>query len=97
MGHYIQIGPDGLDHKHEGGKKLDLDAVKALIGNGCTIVERTPVKWEGRKRDCWLDEEGLYSADLKMNPRIRTISAEYWKVPEEQIQEFAGAGVIWVP
>jgi hypothetical protein len=95
MGHYIQITTDGLDHRHEGGKKLDLGVVRALIGNGCQIVERTPVKWEGRKRDCWLDEEGLYHEPVIINPRIQAISAEYWK--RNDIQEFAGIGVIWVP
>ena len=88
MGTYVVVRPDGTQTRVEGGKKIELSKLYELIG--CTTVECTPVKFEGKKRDCWLDEEGLYhqkpvlDADgnmvdyrVEFNSRVRA-----WRCPK---------------
>lgn len=71
--------------------KLEIKDLYEIIG--CDCVERTKVQYEGRARDCYLDEEGLLRGKT-LNPKVRELSEAYWKRP---CQEFAGVGVIWVP
>lgn len=72
--------------------KLSISDLYEVIG--CNCVERTKVMYEGRVRDCYLDEEGLLKPGLAMNDKVRELSEAYWKRP---CQDFAGIGVIWVP
>lgn len=98
MGMYIVIKPDGTQTKVPGGKKLELSKLYELIG--CHTVECTPVQYEGRKRDCWLDEEGLFAQPLEFNRYVRQYACDYWLkkgVHPSRVQEFAGVGVIWLP
>ena len=92
MGTMIVIRPDGSTEEHES-KKLDLPSIRKLIGNGCSVVERTKVRYAGKVRDCWLDEEGWTKPNLR-NPFVKAMAEEYWN---KQCQEFAGIGVVWVP
>lgn len=71
--------------------KLSISDLYQLIG--CNCVERTKVQYEGRARDCYLDEEGWTKRNFA-NPKIKEFAEAYWKRP---CQEFAGIGVIWVP
>lgn len=107
MGTYVVLHTDGTQTRVPGGKELELSKLYELIG--CELVECTPVKFEGRKRDCWLDEEGLLKQtpimangtvvgyETVINPQLRELSAAYWKMPIDRIQPFAGIGVIWLP
>ena len=98
MGTYVVIQPDGTVSKVPGGAKFDIQKAYELIG--CRTVERTDVQYEGRARDCWLDEEGLLCHQPQWNPHVRQLSVEYWGkrgVPAASIQSFAGVGVIWLP
>jgi len=61
---------------------------------GCRCVTRTEIKWEGKKRYVWLDDEGMLKADRKINPQIRPLSEAYWKRP---CQNFYGVGVVELP
>lgn len=92
MGKLIAIKPDGTTEEVES-KKLDLEATKKLIGNGCEIVERVKVRFEGRVRDCWLDEEGWCKPNVA-NRHVKRMAEEYFG---RDCQEFGGVGVIWVP
>ena len=98
MGMYIVIKPDGTQTKVPGGKKLELSKLYELIG--CSTVERTPVQFEHRARDCWLDEEGLLTDKPQWNRYVREYAIDYWRkrgVGHTQVQHFAGIGVIWLP
>jgi len=100
MGTYVVIKPDGSTHRVPGGKKLELSRLYHLIG--CRTVEVTPVQFEGRKRDCWIDEEGLMKGfdEIQWNAKVRALAVDYWAkqgVASERIQSFAGTGVVWLP
>lgn len=97
-GVYVVIKPDGTETRVPGGKKVDIQRLYELIG--CRTVELTPVQFEGRKRDCWLDEEGLLADEVIVNPRVRELSVAYWTkhgVDPRNVQHFAGTGVVWLP
>ncbi len=99
MGVYVVIKPDGTQTRVPGGRKIDLQKLYELIG--CRTVEVTPVQFEGRKRDLWLEEEGLLKGHgIEWNHSVRLFSATYWAkhgVPVSQVQHFAGTGVVWLP
>lgn len=88
-GTLVVVPPDGPHYSMEV-KKLDIQEVNKLVGG---YVERIKVRWEGRIRDCYLNEEGLLR-QLPFNPYIRKLAEDHYKV---QCQPFAGTGVIWVP
>lgn len=90
MGTMVLITPDGSESYHEA-KKLDIHKVYELIG--CNIVERVKVRYDGKIRDCYLDEEGLYRQG-QSNPRVRQLAEAYYGRP---CQTFMGAGVVWIP
>jgi hypothetical protein len=92
MGWLVAIYPDGKEKTWEA-PKLSFQQVKDIIGNNCSIIERTKVKYRGKARDCWMDEEGLLKRNLR-NPFVQALSQDYWGL---QTQEFAGTGVIWIP
>jgi hypothetical protein len=100
MGTYVVIRPDGTMHRVPGGAKLELSRLYHLIG--CRTVERTPVEFEGRARECWIDEEGLMKEpeSIEWNREVRELAIDYWVkrgVQPHQIQRFAGTGVVWLP
>jgi hypothetical protein len=98
MGTYVVIKPDGSIERVPGGRKIELAKLYELIG--CHTVEVTPVQFEGRKRDCWLDEEGLLTETIVWNPHVRALAQEYWAkhgVHPYDVQGFAGTGVVWLP
>jgi hypothetical protein len=90
----IAIYPDGRKEVHQV-KKLDLDLCRKLIGNGCELVERTKVRYGGKLRDVWLDEEGWTKPNIP-NPHIKRMVEDAY--PQFRgCQDFAGVGVVWVP
>jgi hypothetical protein len=71
-------------------KKLDISEIQAAVSG---YVERIKVRYEGKVRDCYLNEEGLLRG-MPYNPKIRELAEAYYGRP---CQDFAGVGVIWVP
>lgn len=86
----VIIHPDGKTETTMWTGKDFLPALYALIN--CTCVTRTEVKYEGKKRWMWLDDEGMYKQ--KLNPHLRQHAEAYWKQP---CQDFFGVGVIEIP
>jgi hypothetical protein len=95
MGLLLVIKPDGTEVAVPA-KKLSIPDLYPLIGNGCTCVTRVRVRYNGRMRDLWLDDNGWIKRNVA-NPKLRKLYAESHKVPLEEVQEFAGTGVIWDP
>ena len=92
MGTMVLVKTDGTYEFHPA-KKFDIKFAYRLIG--CELVEVIKVRFRGRVREAYLDEEGLVrSGTIKLNPEIRKLAADYYGAP---IQEFAGHAVIWCP
>ena len=72
--------------------KLDLRLMYLALG--CTTVERIKVRYEGRVRDCYVDEEGWLPPAKRPNPRLKELAEAFYGKP---CQEFAGSGAIWIP
>jgi hypothetical protein len=72
--------------------KLDIRLIYLAIG--CNTVERIKVRYEGRVRDCYVDEEGWLPPAKRPNPELRKLAEAYYGRP---CQDFAGAGAIWIP
>lgn len=89
MGKHIIIQPDGTKSEVER-KKFDYDVTSEAVGG---YIERIKVRYEGKVRDCYLNEEGLLLG-LPFNSEIKKLAEDYYKVP---CQQFAGPAVIWVP
>lgn len=89
MGTLIKIDVDGTVTRHEA-KKAEYEQITSLLGG---YMERIKVRWEGKVRDCYLDEEGLIK-QLPFNPHVKPLAEAYYKTP---CQDFAGPAVIWVP
>ena len=90
MGTMVLLKTDGTE-EHIESKKLDLHKMYDLIG--CSIVERVKVRYEGKVRDCYLDEEGLYHQTAP-NPAVKKMAEDYYGAP---CQIFMGNAVIWIP
>lgn len=72
-------------------QKLALSDVYKAID--CELVERIKVRYEGKVRDAFLDEEGWCKPNLP-NPTIKRMAEAYYGRP---CQEFAGDAAIWIP
>jgi len=72
--------------------KLDLRLMYLALG--CNTVERIKVRWEGKVRDCYVDEEGWLPPQKRPNPKLKELAEAYYGAP---CQEFAGSGAIWIP
>jgi hypothetical protein len=71
-------------------KKEAFTRCQELVGG---YIERIQVMYEGKKRDCWMDEEGL----LKMlEPNIRIMEIDCDKGYRGGMP-LVGTGVIWIP
>lgn len=91
MGKIVVIKPTGEEIILPADTKLDLRLMYLAIG--CNSVERIKVRYEGKVRDCYLDEEGLLRGK-RFNPKIKELAEAYYGQP---CQEFAGSGAIWIP
>jgi hypothetical protein len=90
MGTMVVLKTDGTE-EHIESKKLDLHKMYELIP--CTTVERIKVRYEGKVRDCYLDEEGLYT-QKHANHGVKRLAELYYGAP---CQTFMGNAVIWIP
>jgi len=91
MAQIIVVKPSGEYITLPADNKLDLRLIGLAIGAG--VVERVQVRYEGRIRDCWLDEEGLLKG-RQLNPEVKRLAEARYGVP---CQDFAGPGAIWIP
>lgn len=90
----VAIHPDGKKTVRQV-RKLDLALTRELIGNGCELVERVRVRYGGKLRDCWLDEEGWTKPNVA-NPHVKRLVEDAYPM-YRGCQDFAGVGVIYVP
>lgn len=87
----VILHPDGKQETTMWTGKDFLTALYALINTDC--VTRTEIKWEGKKRYVWLDDNG-FAKGKPINPQIKPLAEAYWKVP---CQNFVGVGVVELP
>ena len=91
----IKIEPNGKreihEYKHKGPPTWEI--LHQLVGG---YIERVRVRYEGKLRDAYMDEEGLIkSPPLAPNPyALKLIADAYDRVPD---QLFMGPIVIWLP
>jgi hypothetical protein len=88
----VEIKPDGTETKHEVKGHIPLQTIWKLVGG---YVERIKVRYDGKVRDCYLNENGV-AERLIVNPKIRELAKLYYTQGGE-LQQFLGTGVIWVP
>jgi hypothetical protein len=86
----IDPDPTVADEVHIVDKKVAFNKCQELVGGW---VERVQVVYEGKKRDCWLDEEGLLKL-LPVNERVMEIDADRGR---RGGMPLVGKGVIWIP
>lgn len=91
MGTIVVVKPTGEYIHLPADKKLDLRLIYMAIG--ASTVERIKVRYEGRVRDAYLDEEGIMNGK-RPNPEIRRLAALYYG---PNIQTFLGSAAIWIP
>jgi hypothetical protein len=91
MANIVVVKPTGEYITLPADDKMDLRLIGLAIGAG--VVERVKVRYEGKVRDCWLDEEGWIN-QKRPNPEVKKLAEAYYGVP---CQEFAGSGAIWIP
>lgn len=72
--------------------KLDLKLIYLAIG--ASTVERIKVRYLGRVRDCYVDENGWLPPAKRPNPELKKLAEAYYGAP---CQDFAGSGAIWIP
>jgi hypothetical protein len=89
-GTLVRVMPDGTED-FTISKTADLKTVYELIG--CDCVARIKVRYRGKARDCYLDDNGFIT-QAQDNPAIKSMAEAYYGQP---CQTFMGAGVIWVP
>lgn len=89
MGTLIKIDVNGEVTRHEA-KKATYEEITKLLGG---YMERIKVRYEGKVRDCYLDEEGFIK-NLPVNTHVRKLAQDYYQQP---CQVFLGPAVIWVP
>jgi hypothetical protein len=92
MAKIVVIKPTGEEVVLPADDKLDLRLMYLAIG--CTTVERIKVRYEGKVRDCYVDEEGWLPPQKRPNPALKRLAEAYYGAP---CQELAGSGAIWIP
>lgn len=92
MANIVVVKPSGEIVNLPADNKLDLRLIYLAIGANC--VERIKVRYEGKVRDCYLDENGWLPPAKRPNPTIKKMAEDYYKAP---CQEFAGSAAIWIP
>ena len=91
MASIVVVKPTGEYLTLPADDKLDLRLMYLAIG--CHSVERIKVRYEGKVRDCYLDEEGWLNGK-RPNPALKKLAEAYYGAP---CQDFAGSGAIWIP
>jgi hypothetical protein len=92
MGKIVVVKTTGEEITLPADDKLDIRLMYLAIG--CNVVERIKVRYEGKVRDAYLDEEGLLRPVVRMNPKIKEYAEAYYGRP---CQDFAGNAAIWIP
>jgi hypothetical protein len=88
----VVVDPDlsVADEVHIVGKHVAFEKCQELVGG---YIERVHVMYEGKRRDCWLDEEGLLKR-LSPNRRIMEMDVDRGL---RGGMPLVGKGVIWIP
>jgi hypothetical protein len=95
-GTLVIIQPDGTktEQRWEKSGPPNWETLSAAVGG---YIERIRVKYNGRARDCYVNEEGILKR-LPANSEIRQLAADYYAQGSTySIQQFHGPGAIWVP
>lgn len=90
-GKLVVIHPSGMvtEHPYEKSGAPDWVALKGLVGG---YIERVRVRYEGKVRDAYVNENGI-SEGLPLNPHGAAILA----APFTPGTEIVGPLVVWVP
>jgi len=90
----IKIGPDGRKELHEYGARgtPKWEVLYGLVGG---YIERVRVRYEGKLRDAYLNEEGLLKG-LPINKYAHKLIQDAESNYAVQ-QYFVGPIVIWIP
>jgi hypothetical protein len=91
MGKIVVVKPTGEYVHLPADKSLDLRLIYLAIG--ASTVERIKVRYEGRVRDAYLDEEGFLNGK-RPNAEIKKLAEAYYGQP---CQTFVGSAAIWIP
>lgn len=91
MSQIVVVKPTGETITLPADDKLDLRLMYLALR--CSTVERIKVRYDGRVRDCYVDEEGAIKGRA-INPKLRELAQGYYG---PGIQQFSGPGAIWVP
>lgn len=92
-GTLVQITPKGDISKYKViTKQPELKQLQELVGG---YIERVKVRYEGKVRDAYLDEEGLYKKNMHHNFHAARMMSEAYKL--DVMQPILGNIVIWVP
>lgn len=92
MGNIVVVKTSGEIIKLPADEKLDFRLIYLAIG--ANTVERIKVRYEGKVRDCYLDENGWLPPAKRPNPKIKEMAEAYYEAP---CQDFAGHAAIWIP
>jgi Domain of unknown function (DUF3846) len=94
MGKYVRIQPDGTTTVYvTEDKQPKLEKLQELVGG---YIERIKVKYDGKTRDAYLDEEGLIKVPrAPVNEPIMRLAALHYT--SGLTQPLVGNAVIWVP
>jgi len=92
MGNIVVVKTTGEIVNLPADNKLDLRLIYLAIGADC--VARIKVRYEGKVRDCYVDDNGWLPPAKRPNPKLKELAEAYYGQP---CQEFAGAGAIWIP
>jgi len=90
----VAIHPDGKKVVRQV-RKMDFAVAKELIGNGCDLIQSVRVRYGGKIRDCWLDEEG-FSRPNPVNPHIKRLVEDAYPMYRGGVQDFVGVGVVYI-
>jgi len=90
-GKLVVIKPDGstIEHRIES-KRPTLEILKELVQGW---VERVRVRWEGKVRDAYVDEEGLIKGLQSNRKAIQLLAPPF----DPEMVTIVGTLVIWVP
>ena len=90
-GKFVKIEPSGkvTEQRTELAGSAPYADLQLLVGG---YVERVQVRYEGRIRDCYVDEEGALPKNLPINPHVMALLSERWVGAN-----IYGPGVIWIP
>lgn len=83
-------GARPTEHRHEGKGRPPLETLQGLVGG---YLEPVKVRYEGRVREAYIDEDGRMK-NLRFNEMATQLYHNYWRSESQYIR---GNMVVWVP